>query len=187
MRACASSPLHARTWADCMHILAAQATCGQQAALRHLRSPTERCWSGTKPGLCQDCLRSAAVRASASASTSPDCRITSSQSAPHNCMPLMGRRSCAAWRSPTPLHPFDGETVLCSAGQPQRSPDGGGVVVEADDGVAGVGLQGGLDQLEQGMRHGLAVQDDVGPEKPVAAAARTRASAEVFCRGKCCT
>ena len=42
--------------------------------------------------------------------------------------------------------------------------------MKSDDRVAGVGLQRRLDQLEQGLRHGLPIQGDVGPKEPVPAA-----------------
>lgn len=51
-------------------------------------------------------------------------------------------------------------------------PDCRGVVLEADDRVSGVGLQGRLHNLHQRLGRRLAVQDELGAEEPMPAAQR---------------
>eukprot|EP00951_Prasinocladus_malaysianus_P030982 scaffold294676_cov32-Prasinocladus_malaysianus.AAC.1 len=52
--------------------------------------------------------------------------------------------------------------VVCLGGEEEV------VVAGADDAVGWVGLQGLLDELEEAGGHGLAIDDEVGPEEPVA-------------------
>ena len=74
------------------------------------------------------------------------------------------------WRLQPAREPQQKCFVTVSAALDEESP-------RLEKGAGTLELGKSLDQLEQGVRHGVAVQHDVGPRKPVPAAPHARASA----------